>query len=92
MPTVTGSVRWVATLSVIAAAASVSSAILALGESPAGASAPSATAYVANNSDNSVTPIDTATNTAGTAITGGSMEEPNGIAITPDGKTAYAVN
>ena len=37
-----------------------------------------------------MTPIDTATNTAGTAITVGSA--PRGVAITPDGKTAYVTN
>jgi YVTN family beta-propeller protein len=55
---------------------------------PATASATtSATAYVANYSDNTVTPIDVATNTAGTAIPVGGGA--NGIAITPDGATAY---
>ena len=48
------------------------------------------TAYVTNRDSNSVTPIDTATNTAGTAIAVGS--EPLGVAITPDGKTAYVTN
>jgi YVTN family beta-propeller protein len=52
--------------------------------------ATSHTAYVANNGSGSVTPIDTATNTAGTAITVGS--EPYAIAITPDGRTAYVTN
>ena len=37
-----------------------------------------------------VTPIATATNTAGPPITVGS--EPRAIAITPDGKTAYVAN
>ncbi len=37
-----------------------------------------------------MTPIDTTTNTAGTAITVGSG--PIGIAITPDGQTAYVAN
>ena len=37
-----------------------------------------------------MTPIDTATNTAGTAIAVGSG--PFGVAITPDGKTAYVTN
>ena len=37
-----------------------------------------------------MTPIDTATNTPGTAIPVGS--DPFGIAITPDGKTAYVTN
>jgi YVTN family beta-propeller protein len=47
------------------------------------------TAYVTNAglSNHSVTPIDVATNTPGTAITVGS--QPVGIAITPDGETAY---
>src|SRR3954465_12857922 len=45
------------------------------------------TAYVANANSNSVTPIDTATNTAGTAI--GVGTNPQAIATTPDGATAY---
>jgi YVTN family beta-propeller protein len=52
--------------------------------------ASSHTAYVTNPGSNSVTPIDTATNTAETAIAVGS--DPVGVAITPDGKTAYVVN
>ena len=49
--------------------------------------ASSHTAYVINNNSNSVTPIDTATNTAGAPIAlGGS---PIAVAITPDGKTAF---
>jgi YVTN family beta-propeller protein len=44
-------------------------------------------AYVTDNSSNSVTPIDLATNTAGTPITLGGA--PISVAITPDGKTAY---
>ncbi|MFI5287624.1 MAG: PKD domain-containing protein, partial [Candidatus Dormibacteria bacterium] len=51
------------------------------------AAAPAWTAYVANQHSNSVTPVDTATNTAGTAIPLGTP--PSFIAITPDGKTAY---
>lgn len=55
------------------------------------ASGPAWTAYVVNAGSNSVTPIDTATNTvSGGAIPVGS--EPMSIAITPDGKTAYVVN
>jgi YVTN family beta-propeller protein len=49
-----------------------------------------ATVYVANTGDGTVTPIDTATNTAGTPIPAGTA--PWGIAITPDGKTAYVTN
>ena len=45
------------------------------------------TAYVANNLDGTVTPIDLATQTAEPPITVGS--DPSAIAITPDGTTAY---
>ena len=48
------------------------------------------TAYVANAGSDTVTPIATASNTAGPPITTG--YNPFAIAITPDGKTAYAVN
>ena len=51
------------------------------------------TAYVVNENDfgaGTVTPIATATNTAGPPIKVGSDAGP--IAITPDGKTAYVVN
>ena len=48
------------------------------------------TAYVANDGDGTVTPINTATDVPGTPITIG--ESPVGIAITPDGKTAYIGN
>ena len=41
-------------------------------------------------SSDSVTPIDTATNTPGKAIAVGSG--PVGVAVTPDGKTAYVTN
>jgi YVTN family beta-propeller protein len=47
------------------------------------------TAYVAS-SPSAVTPINTATNKAGKAITVG--EGPVAIAITPNGKTAYVAN
>ena len=63
-------------------------ALLAL-VAPVGALA--RTAYVANDLESgTVTPIDTATNTAGTPIAVGA--EPVGIAITPDAKTAYVTN
>src|SRR5487761_833129 len=52
------------------------------------ASTTSWTAYVGNFG--SVTPIDTATNTAESAITFG--QSLNGIAITPNRKTAYVSN
>ena len=48
------------------------------------------TAYVANTYAGTVTPITTATNTAGPPITAGN--DPLAIAITPDGKTAYVGN
>jgi len=57
--------------------------------SPAGAVGIPTRAYVTHGS-NSVIPIDTATNTAGTNITVGNV--PLGIAITPNGKTAYVAN
>ena len=57
------------------------------------------TAYVtipvelrSGDTPDTVTPIRTATNTAGTAIKVGSGNGPHAIAITPDGKTAYVVN
>ena len=48
------------------------------------------TAYVVNGDSGTVTPIATATNTAGPPIPVGS--DPGVIAITPDGKTAYVAN
>jgi YVTN family beta-propeller protein len=48
------------------------------------------TAYVANSGSGTVTPIATATNTAGTPITVGT--QPDAMAITPDGRTAYVAN
>jgi YVTN family beta-propeller protein len=48
------------------------------------------TAYVANEGSARVTPIDTATNTAGTAIAVGSR--PFGIAITPQWQAAYVTD
>jgi YVTN family beta-propeller protein len=57
--------------------------------SPAQATNPY-TAYVGNWATNTVTPINTATNTPGSPITVGSA--PAGIAITPNGTTAYVAN
>lgn len=51
---------------------------------------PAWTAYVADTTLNSVVPINTATNTAGTPIAVGAA--PTAIAITPNAKTAYVVN
>src|SRR5262249_60868250 len=47
-------------------------------------------AYETNTDDSTVTVINTATTTAGFIIPVGS--QPNGVAITPDAKTAYVVN
>jgi YVTN family beta-propeller protein len=48
------------------------------------------TAYVVNSGDDTVTPIDLGTNTAGAAIPVG--DEPIAIAITPDASKAYVAN
>ena len=48
------------------------------------------TIYVANLGSGTVTPVSTATNTAGQPIKVGS--QPSAIAITPDGKTVYVAN
>ena len=60
--------------------------------SPASNADPSWTALVVNDSSgsNSVSPVDTGTNTAGTAVSVGAL--PLGVAITPDARTAYVVN
>jgi YVTN family beta-propeller protein len=47
-------------------------------------------AYAINSGSNSVTPIATATNKAGSPISVGT--DPFAVALTPDGKTAYVVN
>jgi YVTN family beta-propeller protein len=62
---------------------------LLVGAGPAGA-ATSHTAYVTHPASDSVTPIDTATNTpiAAIPVSGG----PFAVAITPDGKTAYVTD
>jgi YVTN family beta-propeller protein len=60
--------------------------------SPASEAGPQSrfTVYVANAGSDTVTPIATATNTAGPPITTG--QTPSAIAINPDGKTAYVAN
>jgi DNA-binding beta-propeller fold protein YncE len=79
---------------VLLTAAAVASLGLAgaAGTATAGAGSPArltaVTAYVGNEYDGTVTPIRTATNTAGAAIAVDGS--PDAIAITPDGKTAYA--
>ena len=58
--------------------------------SRAGSAGRQVTVYVANTGSDTVTPIATATNTAGPPITVGL--HPGNIAITPDGKSAYVTN
>ena len=48
------------------------------------------TAYVSNYSDNTVTPVDRANNTAGPVIPVGSG--PDGVAVTPNGAEVYVAN
>ena len=48
------------------------------------------TAYVTNEGADTVTPVDTATNTAGTPITG--VLNPFAMAITPNGESAYVTD
>jgi YVTN family beta-propeller protein len=57
------------------------------GAGSSGNAARSAVAYVVNDGDDTVTPIDLATGVAGASIPGG--DGPESVAITPDGKTAY---
>ena len=76
-------------LTIAAVAFPIASSVLLLDRTPAEATVVPPTAYVTNFSS-SVTPIATATNTPGTPITVGI--QPRGIAITPDGKTAYVAN
>src|ERR1039457_3374299 len=59
-------------------------------DSLSGGSPSTSTAYVANIASGTVTPITTATNTAGPPISVGSG--PVAIAITPDDKTVYVGN
>ena len=64
--------------------------LVALAGVAGSARAASFTAYVTDSADGTVTPIVTATNVRLTPIPVGST--PNGIAITPDGKTAYVTS
>jgi predicted alpha-1,2-mannosidase len=48
------------------------------------------TAYVSNYSDNTITPVDRANNTAGPVIPVGSG--PDGVAVTPNGAEVYVAN
>lgn len=72
-------------------AAAVMAAVVVV-SSPAAAqpAGPSWTAYVANFDSDTVTPINVASNVAGTPIEVG--EGPAAVAITPDAATAYVVN
>jgi len=58
--------------------------------SPTSAATGASTVYVVGYMSGTVTPIDTATNTAGQAIKVG--PQPIAIAVTPDGQTAYVVS
>jgi serine/threonine-protein kinase len=60
------------------------------GSTPIALVLPPSTAYVTNYGDDTVTPIDVATGSAGTPIKG--VNNPGPIATTPDGKTAYVAN
>jgi YVTN family beta-propeller protein len=78
-------------------AVAVGAAIVPLGlAGTAGATASPAcrahhvTVYVVNQGSGTVTPISTATNTAGQEINVG--KDPYGIAITPNGRTAYVTH
>ena len=74
---------------VVAASAAVS----VFAPSTAGAAGPAPVAYVVNHGSDTVTPLDTATNTTGTPIhLGGTPPSSYGVAITPDGRTAYVSN
>src|ERR1019366_8813471 len=80
------------------AAAAITTALGVTGAGAAGAASTApptrpthpVTAYVANQGSDTVTPIRTATNTALKAINVG--DDPQSIAITPNGKTAYVAN
>lgn len=68
----------------------VTSSVTITINSASGGGSGSGFAYVASNANGTVTPINIATNTAGTPITVGSF--PSGIVISPDGTTAYVDN
>ncbi|HEX3737922.1 MAG TPA: hypothetical protein VHV53_10300, partial [Solirubrobacterales bacterium] len=89
-PTEAGVYRWTASYGGDSNNDQVSSACNAANESVTVSQTPDHIAYVANSSSGTVTPIDTATDTAGTAIAVGSA--PVGIAISPDGATAYVAD
>ena len=80
----------IAAAGVALVAAVIIAIVFTLGKGPATATAGSPTAYVTNEGDGTVTPIDLATNTPGTTISVGN--EPVGTAITRDGKTAYVAD
>src|SRR5947208_10592312 len=70
------------------AALSIALFVAAIAAGPAEAAIPY-TVYSANWVGGSLTPINAATNIAGSAIT---TNDPDAVAITPDGTTAYVVN
>ncbi|MFD5430138.1 YncE family protein, partial [Streptomyces sp. NPDC127084] len=65
-------------------------ALPVLATGPAHAVPPGTYAYVANSESNTVSVIDTATNTVSATIDVGSF--PIGVAVSPDGTRAYVVN
>jgi YVTN family beta-propeller protein len=77
-------------IGLMVASAGVSAVGLSASVSSPAAASTSGTAYVVNYESNTVTPIDLATDTAGTPIPVGS--QPDAIAIAPDGDTAYVAN
>jgi DNA-binding beta-propeller fold protein YncE len=81
----------VALCTIIAVAVPLASTALVLDGAPAGAGTATPTAYaVTYNGFDTMTPIDTTTNTAGTPIPVGAY--PDAIAIAPNGQTAYVVD
>ena len=80
-----GVTSFVIAVLMVAATVMVDLAVMAVG-TPVAASAATnpVIAYVVNTGENTVTPIDVATNTPGTPIPVGNT--PTAVAITPDGK------
>jgi YVTN family beta-propeller protein len=87
-------------LSVVMVGATLVTGLVTLAVTPSAAAASAApapvTAYVTNSGsglnsvDNSITPIDVATNTPRTAIP--VVSQPQGVALSPDGTTLYVAN
>jgi YVTN family beta-propeller protein len=71
-------------------AATLTTLLVCAGVSSRASAATAYRAYVANSGSDTVTPIELATNTAGTPIPVGTF--PDEVAITPNGDTAYVTN